>query len=115
MKYYNAIVPGELVEKLYNAGYSNFATFNIENNKVAHIEETYATIFDGLMEKDISIEIEPEQILGGWLCAIERISEREIFTGSAPFSTWHEAANAAIEKAIEILKEKGAEESAPRK
>lgn len=105
MKYYNAIVPVELIEKLYNAGYSNIATFNLENNKVTHIEETYATIFDGLMEKDISIELQPEQILGGWLATIERISEQKIYTGSAPFSTWHEAANAAIEGAIEILKE----------
>ena len=113
MKCYNAIVPGELVEKLYKAGCPNIGRYEEADGSVKYSEATYADIFDGLIEKGVAVAFSREK---HW----ERIQwtfsiNTQWVTNGDEGETWHDAANAAIEKAIEILKEKGAGESAPRK
>ena len=99
MNYYNAIVPGELVEKLYKAGCPNIGRYEEADGSVKYSEATYADIFDGLIEKGVAVVIFPNdkcQHQYKWAFSVPGWIQFE--------KGWHEAANSAFEKAIEILK-----------
>lgn len=100
MKYYNAIVPDELVEKLYKAGCPNIGRYE-RDGEVFYSETFYAEVFDGLMEKGLAaaILVLPSGLVVAYIVHGDN-------TAVVMRKSWHEAANAAIEKAIEILKEK---------
>lgn len=99
MNYYTSIVPAELVERLYGAGCPNIFRYDLDGK--AHYSETfYAEVFDGLMEKGLAaaIRVLPSGLVVAYIVHGDN-------TAVITRKSWHEAANAAIEGAIEILKE----------
>lgn len=118
MKYYTEIVPFDLAKELKEAGYKEECSGHYA--KDGHLWEThpkqnsndtenffsaptYAEVFDWLLNKSFSIEIQSD-IHGLWkgFVAKWKYSENLAFVES---EEWHAAADAATEKACEILKE----------
>lgn len=111
MKYYTEIVPFELAYKLKEAGYpqdkdkkgytcGGLLTLRKWSDYAA---PTYAEVFDWFFEKGLSIVI----AYNGWDCweyDVYKLTSSDLYAGDFE-SDWHTAANAAIEKAIETLKE----------
>ena len=119
MKYYTEIVPFELAKKLKEAEFPQDETFSDKwYNKDGTLDilpfrtpicvaPTYADVFDWLIEKRLSAEME-RHCGGDWSVALYRFYEPHCWyelIRNAHASTFHEAANAAIEEACEILKE----------
>lgn len=102
MTYYTSIVPAELVEKLYKAGCPNIGRYEEADGSVKYFEVTYADIFDGLIEKGVAIAFFREKHWKRiqWTFSINT----QWVTNGDEGETWHDAANAAIEKAIGIIK-----------
>lgn len=116
MKYYTEIVPFEVAKKLKDAGFPQYHNKGPWYNTFKELRlfsvcgdavqaPTYAKAFDWLIEKGIAVEM--ERTFKEWcafLCPIEPDTMgSSIFHGP----TFHKAANAAIEKACEILKGNG--------
>lgn len=95
MKYYTEIVPFELAKKLKEAGYNEECSGHYA--KDGHLWETYPKQNSNDAENFFSAPTYAEVF--DWLMARENIyCDRH---------TFHKAANAAIEKACEILKKNG--------
>lgn len=61
---------------------------------------TYAEVFDWLMEKSVKIYLDSDSGLWAWFIESDYDLKR-----TEDYPSWHEAANAAIEKALELIKE----------
>lgn len=118
-KYYTEIVPFELAKKLKDAGYKEECSGhyakdgylwethpkqNSNDTENFFSAPTYAEVFDWLMGKGLSVKIQIAIGNAGWI--ISAICWGENWCDISP-ATFHEAANAAIEKACEILKKNG--------
>lgn len=102
MKYYTETIPDSLAEKLKEKGmpmgYRLLTTTEYERKEVELICPIYAECLDWLLKNRLSVNI-----LGynnEWQGAIRRSSG--CFYASIE-NTWHEAANAAIEKALTLI------------
>lgn len=129
MKYYTEIIPVSLAEKLKERGMP-MILWQIGNNTdyvevietrqeifdesktyevgVRYNLPTYGDCFDWLMEKGLSCEITRhidfayEEVCPEWDWDIEKVGTlRDCPQGYG--NTWHEAANAAIEKALTLI------------
>lgn len=106
MKHFTQSIPPDLAEKLKAAG---MPEIKIEWNPIHekyHCFNTYAEVFDWLMQKGILIIIKPYWNTSSWESYVTKISEtdmpkdgREIYV----HPTWHEAAEKAIEKALTLI------------
>lgn len=102
MKYYTKTIPATLAEKLKEKG--------CEHPYAIPEAWEYGFIFDWLMEKGFSCEITRfvdfayEQVCPEWDWTIEKVGPLSDAPGGYAGS-WHGAANAAIEKALELIKE----------
>lgn len=124
MKYYCEIVPFELAKKLKDAGYKEECSGhyakdgylwethpkqNSNDTENFFSAPTYAEVFDWLIEKKLVIEMnhlsDKTWIVSLYDNTIIGIPNQG-FIAHFKKITFHEAANAAIEKACEILKEK---------
>lgn len=107
MGYYNNIIGQGLANKLAAAGMELRPlppTFDYELNYEA---PTYAVVFDWFIYNGIDIAI--ERFLNGKTdyYAVIKVAKNKVFVETeAPEKVlgWHDAANAAIERAIKILK-----------
>ena len=114
MKYYCNTIPATLAEKLKEKGVPIPVEFipnylgDPEGEAVSKIvPPSYAFVFDWLMsEKRLDIIIKPYWNTDSWESYVTKFPEidmpkagREIYVRS----TWHEAANAAIEKALTLI------------
>lgn len=96
MKYYTSTIPITLAEKLKDKGMIGEEYISDRYTGIPK----YCEVFDWLMNNRLSVNI-----LGynnEWQGAIH--VPRGCFYASIE-NTWHEAANAAIEKALELIKE----------
>lgn len=104
MGYYNNIIGQGLANKLAAAGMELKPlppTFDYELN---HEAPTYAVVFDWFLKNGLSIEI-GVRIRNCWAARVYGVGYSHIDEHvGIVFDTWHDAANAAVEKAIEILK-----------
>lgn len=103
MKHYTDTIPLPLAEKLKEKGMPIRIDYDTERT-----DATYSACFDWLMEKKIIINIEPynadtnrNSIMFCWLLF-------HFKDGNHPcqkwhYETWHEAAEKAIEKALELI------------
>ena len=106
MNYYTEIVPAEIVERLYKAGCPNIQRYERDGKDVCS-EETYASVFDGLMERGIAIYVSPCLVTTTMKFVFNAaIMSSEIDRSFGYRTSWCETANEAIEKAIEILKKR---------
>lgn len=109
MNYYTATIPPTLAEKLKERGMPMMTNVSIsivedkpvvDDNGEQWYRPTYAEVFDWLMEKGIMITIRAVYYLngelGGW-------QPHYNHWGLKKCDSWHEAANAAIEKAITLI------------
>ena len=104
MKYYIETIPASLAEKLKGKGMPiifSRQTLSEDNKFPYEYIPTYAEVFDWLMERDMFVIIEPSHLKSSWYHAT--ISRRKLFMACCEESTWHEAANAAIEKALTLI------------
>lgn len=115
MKHYTDTIPLPLAEKLKEKGMPLGSYVYTPNGMVARKDEAnlayyddqlvpycdYGFVFDWLMsEKDIRLNVVIKcDYLGRWYPVV---NERTIFSDRC-FDTWHEAANAAIEKALTLF------------
>lgn len=95
MKHYTDTIPVALAKKLKDAGLS----IETEGNNIWC--PSYAEAFDWLMSdnRQITVVIEPsfyEPYLG-------KVYNKDGFVKGFDGKTWHEAANAAIEKALTLI------------
>ena len=65
----------------------------------------YCEVFDWLIREGLCLEM--ERNIKGWLCYIYSVEEKKGEWACFDSLSFHEAANAAIEKACEILKGNG--------
>ena len=109
MKYYTDTIPPTLAEKLKEKGMPSDYGCN-QCEFLPPYERTdiipYGFAFDWLMEKGILIIIKPYWTTNSWESYVIKMPEtdmpkaaREIYV----HPTWHEAANAAIEKVLELI------------
>lgn len=118
MKHYTETIPAALAEKLKEKGMSMMPCLNItQTNSFSddggihfYYFPTYADVFDWLMEREVFIEIElewdfaEEVISDGWEYGVIKkgtIHNRLFSHGRC--DSWHEAADAAIEKALTLI------------
>lgn len=100
MKHYTESIPVELAKKLKEAGMPEDCGCNLCCYLPYDVEEkyTYGFVFDWLMERGINIMLDKDG--GLW----SRFIEAELqFLRTEDYPSWHEASNAAIEKAVEII------------
>lgn len=104
MKYYCETIPCTLAEKLKEKGmpmeesrYGIFPHF-VAKDGVMYFPPTFASTFDWLMEKGKEIEIFYVPARGAYMYGIAPSPDYQI--GG---NTWHEAAEKAIEKALELI------------
>lgn len=110
MKYYTDTIPLSLAEKLKEKGMPDI---EIEWNPIRgkhYCFKTYAEVFDWLLDEKIYVRIIPfgasriGEETWDWTYYIDELgepcTETEYF-----WHTWHEAANDAIEKALELIEE----------
>lgn len=104
MGYYNNIIGQGLANKLAAAGMELKPISPTFDYEIDYEAPVYAVVCDWFIKNDLSIEIAS----WGQTYWAARVS---VIGGSylnepvgLNFETWHDAANAAIEKAIEILK-----------
>lgn len=118
MKYYTDTIPLPLAEKLKEKGmpitYSKHPhqiAPGVRGIVVGNFEEidcpNYAEVFDWLIEKGIITSIYPfitEIRMIAYKLIIKTVRNNKVTTHCTNvYSTWHEAANAAIEKALELI------------
>lgn len=100
MENYCAYISEELTRKLYDAGMP--LPLQAYNGEVSGIHiPNYAQVFDWLLEKEFVITISADYYLngeiGGWIPHYNH-------WGMKRCNTWHEAANSAIERALELIR-----------
>lgn len=108
MKHYTDTIPLSLAEKLKEKGMSMPANYT---DLPMFSLPTYGYVFDWLMtEKETYIRIIPfrevKEINGtvwAWSWFMNRLTQPSINSDNF-WMNWHEAANAAIEKALELIK-----------
>lgn len=110
MKHYTSSIPLELAERLKEKGMpitiSNLHQIapNVKVSVQMNFKEidcpTYASTFDWLMAKEISVSIIPFFATTGFYAPIF-VAREPLKTVEAP--TWHEAAEKAIEKALTLI------------
>lgn len=93
MRYYTATIPPTLAEKLKEKG--------CEHPYAIPEQWEYGFVFDWLMEKGIMITIRAVYFLNGELSGWQPHYNH---WGLKKCDSWHEAANAAIEKALTLIK-----------
>ncbi len=102
MNYYTETIPPTLAEKLKEKGmpiskqHLRFA----KPGESRLIRPTYAEVFDWLILRGINTLV--RQGKTDFIVAVYSATKDNYFRKD----TWHEAANAAIEKALELIKEK---------
>lgn len=106
MKHYTDTIPLELAEKLKAAGmpiilgkrYSDICPSSEDDEMPYQVlcSTTYSEVFDWLMEKNIRVYVVKALHGDKWHGLVN--SNDLMFC-----PTWHEAANAAIEKALELI------------
>lgn len=114
MKYYTEIVPFELAKKLKEAGYKEECSGhyakdgllwethpkqNSNDTEIFFSAPMYCEVFDWLIGKGLSVEM----TLFTSFCGADLWRFRPMFHQSFEEKNFYEAANAAIEKACEIL------------
>ena len=95
MNYFTATIPPTLAEKLKEKGMKLKCFYGLP---------MYADVFDWLMEKGIFIKpdiTDKDDGTLGYVAEVIFIWKSSLFLGV--FSTWHEAAEASIEKALELI------------
>lgn len=127
MKHYTSLIPHDLAEKLKAAGMPMiFDVWTVEDGinrmvdifhgiykeKKHHPLPSYAEVFDWLMEKGYDVEAYLSMTKTSKDGSIQRLyawivntptSVNEATSRDMEYDTWHEAANKAIEKAIELI------------
>lgn len=107
MKYFTETISADLAEKLKEKGmpYIEIDCETYDSGTEYQRDErwcnnTYAEVFDWLMEREIYITIELSQIIADLhIASIHKKCRYD----SAEQGTWHEAATKAIEKALELI------------
>lgn len=107
MKHYTDTIPVTLAEELKEKGMPMLTSVSIDivggKNVVGEAEDqwycpTYAEVFDWLMDKNINIYLDSDNGLWSWFiesdCALKRTED---------YPSWHEASNAAIKEALELM------------
>lgn len=105
MKYYTEIIPSTLAEKLKEKGMPMMPCLNItpmnsfsdDGGIHFHYLPTYAEVFDWLTEMGIYVGISLTWDKWCWNIYNDQPSYQY------NFDSWHEAANAAIEKALTLI------------
>lgn len=112
MKYYTKIIPSALAEELKTLGIHQLKDNRMEGWLNSGDNITYAEVFDWLMEKRIYIDGYPiyhitnKCYTNEWCFNVMSDDIPQEKEGDyESFGKWHEAANAAIEKALELVKE----------
>lgn len=108
MDYYTSIIPLPLAEKLDEKGVPIWWA-RVDEGLIPSAK--YAEVFDWLMENQITISIRslihkksPSYYIREWCYYINDRDTIEITNeGFEFFCTWHEAAEAAIEKALTLI------------
>lgn len=107
MKYYCEIISVSLAEKLKEKGMPIHIWRDMfSDNKGT--DATFASVFDWLMDRGLSCEITRhidfghEEVCPEWDWDIERVGPI-IDSPGGYAGTWHEAAEAAIEKALTLI------------
>lgn len=118
MKYYTETIPLPLAEKLKEKGMPILIEQEWYGNGMPKAEKDchkpmtkFCEVFDWLMERGILIVIEPswdfanEEITDMWNCDIVKVGafSSQPETEISQHDTWHEAAEKAIEKALELI------------
>lgn len=107
MKHFTDIIPLSLAEKLKEKGMPMITSVSIsiiedkpvvDENGEQWYRPSYAEVFDWLMEKGIILYLDATYKHFFW-----RIDTVEGILQTEEFITWHEAANAAIEKALTLI------------
>ena len=105
MKHYTATIPLPLAEKLKEKGMPKDCGCNLCCYPPYNVEEeyTYGFVFDWLMEKDIRVY--PVKIKDSSLKSLHGDKWHGMINSDGLMfcPTWHEAANAAIEKALTLI------------
>lgn len=121
MERYTSIIPHDLAEKLQKKGMPLMTSVSIsivEDKPVVDEDgkqwyrPSYAEVFDFFLDRGLDVEVYLVMSVERANC-IEKDYEWVINSdkngnearGDADCMTWHEAANAAIEKALELIKE----------
>lgn len=112
MNYYTQTIPPTLAEKLKEKGMPDIEIVWNPIRGKHYCFKTYAEVFDWLIREGIYFHHYPTDAfmrkVGEWyFCVIhESIEYQHCSDWEFWKHTWHEAANAAIEKALELIKEK---------
>lgn len=113
-KYYTSIASFEVAMHLKDLGYSK--TWGYQYNSSGKLVDpaapaglegiceapTYAEVFDWLLDKGLSVEIEVGY--NGWNSQLYKVCNNLDGNTVLESASWHSAADAAILKAVEILK-----------
>lgn len=108
MKYYTGIIPLTLAEKLKEKGLHSLKDPRMEGWLNSGDNITYAEVFDWLLGELIYVRIIPVgasrigEETWDWTYYIDQLGEPCTETDFF-WHTWHEAANKAIEKALELI------------
>lgn len=104
MKYYTDIVPLDIAEKLKEKGMHQLTDARMEGWLNSGDNITYGEVFDWLMEKSVLITpdiTDKDDGTLGYVAEVILIRKSSSFLGV--YSTWHGAAEAAIEKALTLI------------
>ena len=105
MKYYNSQIPLALAEKLKEKGmpmqdaYTPILYDKPESVMSGYIIPSYSEVFDWLIEKGMHITIDP--VFGDSSTRYSWVINYDATI--SVYSTWHEAAEKAIEKALTLI------------
>lgn len=113
MKHYTDIIPPTLAEKLKEKGmpiilgkrYANICPSSEDDEMPYQVlcSTTYGEVFDWSIDKGVYIEILYGSDNNHNVNYIGRCWGKERVLLTEVFGTWHSAANAAIEKALELI------------
>ena len=114
MRYYTETIPNDLGAKLEKAGMPiDWVDDSLEEQpiKAYHCETMYCEIFDWLMERGIDAEVALSRIIDVknegkkrvYFWTVGSLDNINYECGENDNMTWHEAANAAIEKALTLI------------
>lgn len=115
MKRHTEQVTRELALRLQDAGMRLPEKTDYRNYVVTVLKPTYAEIFDWLMEKGIEAEVylsmtrqgaAPNSIVKIYAWIIHTSEQINYACGEDDNMSWMDAANAVIEEALDIMKEK---------
>lgn len=112
MRHYTEIVPPALTRKLKVAGMPMIKATSGEDKDgkplYLYFAPTYADVFDWFLDKQIYLEMSAPSLVGYIAVLVDNYNYLNF--DSIHGGSWHEAANAAIEKALEILNDREPEQ-----